>query len=235
MNGSLWRRHMGSSMWNMLAMSGAYLGLFTMAEVLYHVFKVNAESTRKLVHIGTGLLALLFPIIMNNHWQVLLLCSIFALLLLLSLRTGLLQSINGIRRKSYGSLGYPIAVYGSFLAYEYHDRQYVYYYLPVLVLAICDPLAAYIGRKYRFGLYRVGTGIKTISGSAAFFFAAILVTAGVYRYLGNFPTIGYFISVAALVATLATLAESWSSRGLDNVTIPAAVWVGLALAEHVLA
>jgi len=216
----------------MLALAGAFAILFAIAEALYRVWHMNAETTRKVVHIGTGLLALLFPIALTTHWQVLALCGSFAVLLWISIRCKLLPSINGIRRKSYGSLGYPVAVYVSFLAYEYFGRQYTYYYLPILVLAICDPVAAYVGRRTRFKPYRVGQGIKTIGGSLAFFAAAILVTAGVYLYLRDFPDLGIFSGVALAVSVLATLAEAVSKKGLDNITIPVAVLIGMITVER---
>ncbi len=218
----------------MLVLSGAFAALFTFAEVLYRVWRKHAETTRKVVHVGTGLLALLFPIVLTSHWQVLGLCGSFAVLLLLSIRYKMLPSINGIRRKSYGSLGYPVAVYVSFLAYEYFGRQYTYYYLPILVLAICDPVAAYVGRRTRFRPYRVGQGIKTIGGSLAFFATAILVTAGVYLYLRDFPGLGVFSGVALTVSVLATLAEAVSKKGLDNMTIPIAVLIGMIAVERLI-
>ncbi|MBI3234471.1 MAG: phosphatidate cytidylyltransferase, partial [Bacteroidetes bacterium] len=53
---------------NTLILSGMFLTLFGLAEVLYHFFKVKAELTRKLVHFGTGLLTFLFPLILSSHW-----------------------------------------------------------------------------------------------------------------------------------------------------------------------
>lgn len=224
---------MDSGIWNMVGLAAAFLALFALAESLYHWRGMTAESTRKLVHVGTGLLALLFPLALQSHWQALLLCGLFALLLVLSIRFGLLPSVNAIRRKSYGSLGYPVAVYGSFLAYS-HFGGFHYFYLPVLILAICDPVAAYVGRRTRFKPYRVGSGLKTVGGSLAFFGTAVILVLATYVYLGNFPGIGRFMGIAFVVASAATLAEAVSAKGLDNVTIPAVVLAGLVLMEHLI-
>ncbi len=224
---------MGNGIGNMVGLASAFLALFALAELLYHWRGMTAESTRKLVHVGTGLLALLFPVALQSHWQALLLCSLFAVLLVLSIRFGLLPSVNAIRRESYGSLGYPVAVYGSYLAYACFGGFH-YFYLPVLILAICDPVAAYVGRKTRFRPYRVGAGLKTVGGSLAFFGTAILLVAAIYLYLGNFPGIGRFMGIALVIATFSTLAEAVSAKGLDNVTIPAVVLAGLVLMEHLI-
>src|SRR5690606_13845847 len=150
---------------NTLILAGCYLALFALGELLYHAFKVNAEITRKIVHAGTGLLALLFPLLLDSHWWVLLLCASFAAILLWSLRSNMLKSINAIDRKSVGSLAYPVAVYGCYLAYNYQGQQYIHYYLPIMVLAISDPLAALCGKKWPWGPYRIGGATKTAMGS----------------------------------------------------------------------
>ena len=70
----------------LLILSSAFLGLFALAELLFHVAKMRAEYTRKLVHAGTGLLTLLFPVYLDHVWQVLVICASFLLLLVLSMR-----------------------------------------------------------------------------------------------------------------------------------------------------
>lgn len=133
---------------NAIILAGCYLLLFTLGELLYYCFKIKAEITRKIVHIGTGLLALSFPLLLANHWCVLVLCTLFAGILIVSLRFDLLRSINAIDRQSIGSLAYPVSVYGCYLTYHLYDNRYVYYYLPILILAICDPIAGLIGRRW---------------------------------------------------------------------------------------
>jgi len=86
----------------------SFLALFGIAEILYHKVNVKAEWTRKLVHFGTGILTLLFPVMLNDHLYVFFLCASFALLLLASLRFNRLKSIHAIDRKSYGSISYPV-------------------------------------------------------------------------------------------------------------------------------
>lgn len=214
---------------NTLILAGCYLALFALGELLYHVFKVKAEITRKFVHAGTGLLALLFPLLLDSHWWVLLLCASFAVILLCSLRFGWLQSINAIDRKSVGSLAYPIAVYGCYLSYRYHGHQHIHYYLPIMVLAISDPLAALCGKKWPWGAYRIAGASKTATGSLIFFISAFLIILLSWRYvyLSGFAT-GNVLAFA-LIALLATIAEATSRDGYDNVSIPLTVVLGLFL------
>jgi phytol kinase len=220
---------MSDDLFNVIVLSGMFLALFALGEILYHYFRVRVEFTRKTVHVGTGLLTMFFPIMLENHWWVLLLCSSFALILIISLRFNLLKSINAIDRESVGSLAYPISVYGCYLAYNYFDKQLIYYYLPILILALCDPMAALIGKRWPRCKFKVGDGYKTMSGSITFFISAVVL---MYTLMVGFKqewTITQFISGAFIIGTLSTITEALSARGYDNLTIPISVLLGLVI------
>ena len=222
---------MGTNLSNTLILAGCYLVLFAISELLYHVWKVKVEITRKLVHVGTGLLALLFPIFLDNHWWVLLLCASFAVMLICSLRYDLLKSINAIDRKSIGSLAYPVAVYGCYLSYSFQGYQYIYYYLPIMILAISDPLAALCGKRWPWGAYRIAGANKTMVGSVVFFVSAFLITllSWCYLYISDI-TMGKLLAFV-FITLLATITEATSRDGYDNVSIPFTVIGGMFLTQ----
>jgi phytol kinase len=211
-------------------LSLSFLVLFGIAEILYHKFKVKAELTRKLVHFVTGILTLLFPILLDNHWLVLLLCGSFALILALSLKFGLIKSINAIDRESHGSISYPISVYGCYLAYNHYDNQLLFFYLPILTLAICDPLAALFGKRFPLGKFKIGNDTKTIVGCSAFFISSLILTITLLFLLSpdNF-NLSHALIASLTIAAIATTTEAISGRGLDNITIPAIVLVTLII------
>ncbi len=209
-----------------ILLSGAFLSLFVVAEVLYHSFKVKAELTRKLVHFGTGILSLSFPLLLSKHWFVLALCASFALILISSLRFNLLKSINAIDRKSYGSLCYPIAVYSCFLIQSWYGKQsnfyggYLIYYLPLLILAISDPLAALVGKRWSWLPYKVGIGTKTMSGSLAFFGSALFISIGAFFAFQISLSFELLVGSCVLIAAITAVSESVSRNGFDNLFIP---------------
>ncbi len=220
---------------NTIYLALSFLGLFSLAELLYHLFKVKAELTRKFVHLGTGLLTLLFPLCLDDHWLVLFLCSSFAAVLLISLRYGLLKSINAIDRKSHGSISYPIAVYGCYLAYSKYagGHEYIVFYLPILTLAICDPIAALFGKRWPWRRYKAGNDYKSMTGSAMFFLSACVLSYSLFQFFNFIPRAFmpmWFTSV--IIALAATLAEALSRKGLDNIFIPASVFISLYLLDH---
>lgn len=209
-----------------LILACCFLALFGLAEWLYHFVKVKAEWTRKIVHVGTGLLTLLFPVVLGSHWQVLFLCASFLVILLASLKFGWLPSINAIDRFSFGSILFPMIVYALFLVFQMAGKGLLIFYLPILILAICDPVAALVGKRFPFGPYRIMGCGKSAAGSLAFLISALLVTA---------MTIFALNAVSAgtrpilLVAPIATVAEALGVKGMDNLTIPASVVLTLCL------
>lgn len=212
-------------------LAGSFLLLFAAAELLYHLFHVNVEITRKVVHIGTGLLTMLFPVMLANHWLVLLLCALFAVILIASLRFNLLKSINAIDRKSIGSISYPVSVYCCYLVFELFGYEYLYFYLPVLVLAICDPVAALTGKRWPLGKYRVGKETKSFLGSGMFFLSAFVLTAVLSMLFSLQTGAGLLIVFSLAVALLAAFTEGISTGGSDNLTIPAVV-LGAMIVFH---
>lgn len=214
-----------------LVLAISFLALFGIAEILYHALHVKPEITRKFVHFSTGVITLLFPIFLKSHWYVLLLCSSFLIILILSLRFDLLPSINKIDRISRGSVSYPISVYGCFYVYTFFNN-YIFFYLPILILAISDPLAALFGKRFPLGKYTLNKEQKTLAGSGAFFISALIISALLLGGTTVVPWIG-ILGGAIVIAVLTTIAEALSQKGYDNVTIPF-VALGLLLIGRLL-
>ncbi|MFZ4784548.1 MAG: hypothetical protein ACOYLH_03660 [Flavobacteriales bacterium] len=207
---------------NCAILSGLFLALFGIGELMYHVFHVKAELTRKWSHIGTGVLTLLFPIMLSSHWYVLLMCSSFAVLLIGSMKFGFLKSINAVDRDTLGSILYPVAVYFCFLSMSWSRAQYTSFYLPILSLAFADPMAALVGKKWGVKSYSIMGHAKTYLGSLACACTAFVLcyTAIEAQWMTN-GTI-YVAAFSGLYAVSIAFVEALSIRGYDNLTIPVA-------------
>ena len=214
---------------------GALFGLlFVAAELLHRHTALEAESTRKLTHIGTGLLAMLFPCYLGLV-EVGILCALFFIILVLSKRRNLLGSINGITRKSFGSTLYPVAV---FLAFWYDaalQASHFYYAAPILMLALCDPFAAFAGRWWK-RKSNIVSARKTIAGSGAFAALGLLIITALYYFFPQANT-GLPLILLLPAAIVGALAERWSKNGWDNLTIPISVLlyfttIGLIIFSH---
>ena len=211
-------------------LAACYLVLFTIAEILYRKFNFKAELTRKIVHLVTGILSLSFPLLLENHLFVLFLCGSFFIILIFSMKFKLLPSINAVDRKTHGSLLYPVIVYSAFLVQSRYN-EYVFYYIPILILAFCDPIAGLTGKKWQYGKYTVFSKSKTIVGSSAFFISASFIVIFCLAFVEKiFWRDIIFLSFG--IAFFTTLAEAISHKGYDNLTIPATAMIILLLSKE---
>lgn len=210
---------MSNNILHTIYFAGIFLLLFASAEFLYHKMKMKVEITRKYVHFATGFLTMLFPPFIQNHWLVLLLCCSFIVILKLSLKFNLLPSINAVERETKGSILYPMIVYGCYFVYIKYG-MFIFYYIPILVLAIADPVAALLGKRFPYGKYQTFKHTKTLIGSAGFFVAALITCLFLTLNLDKRSLEDAFL-ISLNVAFVCTIAEAITHKGYDNLTIPA--------------
>ena len=206
---------------NAILLSFVFILLFGIAELLYHKAKVKAEYTRKLVHITGGLITLLFPLLLNNHWYVLILSILFFGILFFSIQYGILPSINAVKRATRGSLLFPVAVYICYLTFERSGNDIKFFYLPILILSFSDSLAALAGKAWPIGKYHLGKHTKTLMGSSMFLLSAFIISV----LLLNISQTNVYgqpqtLYTATLIATTTTGVEAVCNKGYDNITIP---------------
>lgn len=192
--------------------------IFIIAEV-WRKFGAPTEVTRKFVHFGGAFVTIFFPFLFKSHWTVLILALIFALIMIVTKKFGLLQSVHAVERKSDGAIYHPIAIYACFL-YSQILNQPWFYVISILILAISDALAALVGKSYGAKEYLVEVGSrKTIEGSVTFFLTSFLI---VHLILLLATDTGRLESVliALLISIIVTLFEGVSLKGADNLFIP---------------
>lgn len=213
-----------------IGLAVAYLILFSSAELMHHKLKFKAEVTRKYVHVVTGIFALSFPFLVANQWLVLLLCGSFFIILSLTIKSSWLRSIHGVARKTSGSLLYPIIVYSCYLAYEYFDSL-VFYYTPILILALSDPIAALVGKTWPRGKFLSFGQQKTLSGSAGFFLSSLIICFALFFGFESMPLFSTILLAFAL-SLCCSLAEAISHNGYDNISIPYTALLVLGISSH---
>lgn len=204
-----------------------FLTIFLIAEWLYQQKKMSSELTRKLVHFSSGFLILLFPVLLNSIFLVGVLCSSFMALLFISKQLHFFKGIHAVERETHGSFLYPIAVFGVYIFYMQHN-PYAYFYIPIVVLAVSDPIAALFGKKWPWKPYKSRGQTKTLSGSLAFVFSSFLVCVIILQ-IENFPMHSSILAGCAIISVSCASAEAFVHKGYDNLTIPGtavgALWV----------
>ena len=195
-----------------------FLLFFLIAEIMYKK-GVQTELTRKFVHFSGAFVTIFFPFILKSHWTVLFLAVTFALIMILTKKFRLLQSVHNVERKSDGAIYHPIAIYFCFLYAQFLNQPW-FYVISILILAISDALAALVGKNYGAKEYLVEVGIrKTIEGSVTFLLTSFLIVHLILLLttdIGKLET----VLVAVLISIIVTIFEGVSLKGADNLFIP---------------
>jgi dolichol kinase len=211
---------------NLVVLSFIYLIgislLLIFNELIYRRLDPAGEITRKFAHFSSVLATVPFPYIFPSHWYILVLAFLFALVLFITRKGKLLKSIHGIERKSIGSYLLPIAIYLTFLFSDLLDNKFLYI-LPMLILAVSDPMAAILGiniKTYNGRIKIFGKKLnKTWLGSKAFLLSSFIISIiALFFHRGVFDFETFFL--AMLIAVVTTFAELISWRGSDNLSIP---------------
>jgi len=189
------------------------------AEGLARHTALPPEWSRKLVHLGSGLVCLLFPLHLDSAITVLALALLFGVGIGLGERRGWLLSLCRVPRRSHGSVYYPFAIAALFHLTAGH---YALYMSAVLVLTVADTAAALVGARFGRIRYRTG-GVderKSLEGSIAFWVLAFLAVSLPLTVSGSTVEPGQAALSAFLAATLLTTVEAVSIGGRDNLYVP---------------
>jgi phytol kinase len=203
---------------NMALVAGAYLALFALAELIRARLRVDGEVTRPLVHAASGFLALALPLLFIESWPIVVLGLGFVVLMVGSNALGRLRSIHEIGRPTAGAFVYPLGIAVAFVGTR---GGWPAYPVAVLALAVADAGGGVVGRRFGSHPFRVFGSLRTVEGSVTTFALAVFVTAAVLlsRDAGLAPAAG----LAVIVGLVVLVVEALSPRGIDNLTIPAAV------------
>lgn len=202
------------------AVLGCFLVLFTVLQLYVRAAGGSPEVTRKIFHLGSGVLTLAFPFLFRDTWPVLLLTGATALLVTAikfvpALRRHFGAVAGRVERTTLGELYFPIAI--AVLFWLTRGGDPLLFVIPVLMLTFGDATSALIGGRY--GITRYEGASKSLEGSIAFLVVAFLC---VHVPLLLWSTLGRAESllISATLALLVMLLEGSAWRGLDNLFIP---------------
>ena len=187
------------------------------AEGLRRTTAIDNEITRKIVHIGAGHVILLAWWLQTPAWIGIAAAVVSSAVALLSYQLPILPGINGVGRQSLGTFFYAASI-GLLTAAFWPVGLPQYAALGILVMTWGDGMAALIGQNFGRHPYQLWGNQKSWEGSLTMALASFLVCLFV---LG--ATVGFTGAVwvtAAVVAIAATLLETLSFYGLDNLTVP---------------
>lgn len=207
--------------------------LLITVELIRRYFHWSGEVTRKITHIGTGLLVFVAPLFLTSKMPAVVLGSFFTVFNYFAIRFHWLKGMHGIGRMTYGTAWYPLAfTLLTFLCWENNKPSLM---TAMLVLAVGDASAALIGTRFTYPhSYNLTGDNKSLEGSAGMFLVSFGVIMISFYFLDRWEFLTWSWKLALLTAftgsLIATAAEAVSAKGSDNMTIP----LGVAFAVQVM-
>ncbi|MEA5540528.1 SEC59/DGK1/VTE5 family protein [Limnoraphis robusta Tam1] len=206
------------NIWQQIALVAVWLGvILLLAEGLNRLMSVEAEVSRKVVHIGTGNVILLAWWLNIPAWIGISAGVISGIIALISYKFPILPSINSVGRQSLGTFFYAVSI-GVLIGCFWPINQPQYAALGILVMTWGDGLAAVIGQNFGRHRYEIWGIQKSWEGSLTMCLVSYLVSSLIlFTVQGN---IWQTWVISVIVAVMATAMEAFSKLGIDNLTVP---------------
>ena len=218
-------------MTNALGLLIAYIYIFViigLAELLRRWKGYGSDFTRKVIHIGVGMLSWIISLLFSSPWPFVFASMTFVVINLVDWRYGIISAMSSSDRSNLGAVYFPLAA--AAVALIFWEKQ------PLMVAALMpltwgDGLAPVIGRKYGKHTYTILGHTRSLEGSAAFF-----VAGGFFTWLAlwlksgspELTPVEAFLPALVVIATT-TLTEAVSIWGLDNITVTTVATIILIL------
>ena len=202
--------------WALLIIA-VFLLLMFIANYMYMRLNFASEISRKVLHVGGGVITFIMPAVFTSHVWVLLLCGLCMVLLIITYLQKKFGAVHKTKRPSIGSLLFPIPVYFCFLLYE-KTGSGLLFYIPIAILTFADTAAEISGTTLGRSSKKIIHN-KTWAGSLAFAVTAF-TAASVCCFLKMNMLPANIILVCFVIAIATTIAEAVTDNGWDNLTIP---------------
>jgi phytol kinase len=193
--------------------------LLKIVNLLQAKLNLEAEVSRKVIHMVMGVTIVLFPWIFSSPTVVWILWFLVSALFMIIRYKKRFQSVGsalyGVERLSYGELYFTLGVA---LLFQFASSPLLFVF-PILILTFSDALAAIIGVKYGTKKMVILGSTRSMEGSFAFFVSSFLILLIGLAWMT--PLVLSSLVVYSLgMALLLTLMEAISVHGLDNITLP---------------
>ncbi len=195
-------------------------GIIGGAEGLRRWMGYSSGFTRKVIHIGVGMMSWGLHYLFDTPRFFVVACAAFMVINLLDYRYGFFAAMASSDRSNLGTVYFPFAA--AIVAVIFWEQP------PLMVAALMpltwgDGMAPVVGKAYGRRLYVVHTSTRSVEGSLGFFAGCFLFTWLALWAVGGSPNITMAAALlpALIITVVTTLVEAVSIWGLDNLTITA--------------
>jgi phytol kinase len=217
-----------NNVWGLLFGTLYIFGIIGGAELLRQWRGYSSNFTRKVIHIGVGMMSWALIFIFTSPWPFVIMCLLFAALLYLDYKFVFFPAMASQDKANKGTVYFPLAAAVCVLAFWQQPPLMVAALMP---LTWGDGLAPVVGRAYGRRAYFVASHMRTVEGSAGFFVFGLLFTWLALWLMPGPPAINPATAFlpALIITTATTVAEAISIKGSDNLTITAVALLILSL------
>lgn len=183
--------------------------------------------TRKLVHlfVGSWIVPTFF---LFNHWFTAIVPPFSFIWVNLYFVRRRFFSFE-MKERGYGTVYFPISVV-FLLTFFWETSVRLCACVGGLVMAWGDPLAAIVGKRWGRHGHHIGGVEKSFEGSCAMWGGAFVASWVGFLLFQPTATLERSLVQSGLIAFVATLLESFTPRGLDNITVPlGSAWLSYLL------
>lgn len=203
-------------------------GLIALTEGLRKWRNYSSDFTRKVIHIGVGMISWALPFLFDEPWLFVIACLGFMIINFLDWKYGFFSAMASSNPQNLGTVYFPLAA--AVVALLFWDTP------PIMVaammpLALGDGLAPVIGRKFGRHPYTIFNSTRSIEGSIGFFLATFTGTWLALWVIPGNPIIPPIEAIlpAIVISLVTALIEAVSSWGIDNLTVTIAAIIILGL------
>jgi phytol kinase len=191
--------------------------------------RVGAETARKLVHLGMGVVCLAFPWLFAEAWPVWALAALAgvglgALRVVPRLRRELGGVLHDVNRASFGEIYFPLGVATVFTLARGDALRFV---VPVALLTFADAAGALVGKRWGRHKFATLESEKSVEGSLAVGVTGLVCAAGPLLAAGHEWRAAFL--TGAVIGLFALMLEAISWRGLDNIFLPLAAYAQISV------
>jgi len=193
-------------------------GMLAIAEGLRAWLKLSVDFTRKFIHIAVGMWAFGTVLLFEQRAFAVIPPLSFVAINALSYWKGTFQAMED-ESGNLGTVYFPLSFAAIIWIFWGQSHLVVAALMP---MTWGDALAAIVGRRYGKIRYAVAGSLRTLEGSLVMLVAGAVATL-LALWLIPPPafSLGQAVLLAGATALGATLAESISPWGIDNLTVPA--------------
>ncbi|MBR3163300.1 MAG: hypothetical protein IKF17_04295 [Clostridia bacterium] len=189
--------------------------------------KLGKEASRKFIHIMLGNWWIIAIFFFNNVIWAAFVPATFVIINYISYKKNIISVMEreDNEEEGLGTVYYAISLLIlSIVTFGVINKPEMGI-VPVFVMAYADGFAAVFGQKIKSKPIKIGENTKSLAGCITMFIVTFIITSAFLRYTG----VPLWPVYAIVMSLFATIIELFSVKGLDNLTVPMAMYIMLAV------